>query len=211
MKKWSFVLSLLALLFLIWGVLWVVTIFKRGERFFPGESYFQSHPVSFSNLKQLKNEMGMALSERGRQGESALGPRILTNEDVILLWGLAVIELLVSFFYIVSSISLFRRYPFAKGVVWSTMMLDLFFKIGVVFYMMNIAVPLEDLYQNQNILFAYFYPHSGFWSDLSLYFSGLKIFQDNGGLYLLVYVTAVLLISFLMSLALTRDDLKRKT
>jgi hypothetical protein len=167
---------ILGLVFLLLGLAWAVSIYWRCTRISPKP---MKVPASYTELER---------DIRATVRYHVIHSPYVKPYHVICFLAVAGLELVCCFFYIFSGIAVLRWYPLVKMWVWGTLVLDVVFKLLVAAYMQFCAVPLAALTKNKNILVSYYMPDSSVWSQISLYLSGLKVFEPAGWPYIFLYL-----------------------
>ncbi len=177
MKQKSWVLDFLAVFFLLFGILWLVTIYNRCQVISPERQVHSGLRYSYSRMGVMRTARSLA------SFSSHIRPA-----HILYFWALASMEMMCSLLYIVGGFALFRRYKFGYSLSQYALWFDLLYKILTAAYMFLIAVPLQCLLKNSNnILLNYYLPDRSAFSDFSAFFSGLRFYYPEINFSVIVY------------------------
>ena len=176
-KQRTGLLTLLAFIFLVQGVLWFKIFYCRGgsvrqvssstittstsQRMIPG----QGHDLPW--YQSLEREM--------RQQYSGI------------FHFFASLEFVTSLIYIVTGIALLRSYWFAYVLAQVIVCLDFCFKLLVFAYHAFVAIPVQQSLDAPATLLFYFPPDQNKILDAASYFTGSFLLQENTWHYLGLY------------------------
>jgi hypothetical protein len=183
---------LFGLLFFVIGGLWLYSIFQRGQI---------SWPTRWNYTQLLKPENSAAQAEtriKRQQAEQFMPNRIRASYECAFR-GIVIMELIAALLYIISAVSLFRLYPVGRILVLLTLLWELCYKLAVIIYQQNVAIPLSKIFKNHNIVFKYLSPQSDWTSAFSVYMSGLDFLGKDGEQFLFYYLTFLFLTFTLFS------------
>ncbi|MDP2653601.1 MAG: hypothetical protein Q8Q08_06160 [Candidatus Omnitrophota bacterium] len=203
--------SWFGIFFFALGLVWLSVIYRRVEPFLPG-AHRDARPASVvQDYRTLPEEMSETL-----QRTTAIDRVVAAQGDtpsshkpyVTQFWGLAVVELLCCFVYVFCGVAVLRGYPFARWGVLVTGYLDFVYKMMVVVYMEQWAIPIQRGI-GQNILGGYYAPDMRLDSQISLYLSGLKAYQPDGAIYVFIYLSYLFLVFYVFTRAEVKNHFEK--
>lgn len=175
MKQKSWAVRFLAWFLLLWGLVWLVTIYSRCQVIALRTEAGTRGVSGYNFIRTAKMFTGCSSNTR--------------SSHMLLFWALAALEMMSSFLYLISGFALLRRYPLGFRMGRTALWADLFFKVSTAAYMFGIAVPLQNVLRGkQNILLNYFTPDRSVFSDFSTFFSGLRLYYPAVNFSLAVYL-----------------------
>jgi len=176
MKTRSAVMTGFALVFILLGTVWLVTIYRRCVTIVP-----QTRLVP-SLREMLRPDRPEAAPEQPRETFKKFRSPHAKWHYFTLFWVIAVLELIVAILFILAGLAVGRRYR--KGARWvlAALLGDLVYKFLVGFYMYSHALPLAGLIRKPVSLVAYYMPDKNLFSGFSSFFSGIGFYPPQGNI-----------------------------
>ncbi len=161
--------NLLAIFFIVLGIVWISCIRIRCEEISPWPVISKAVSISSTTVDVP-------------QVKKVRSPHAKPYYDIVFK-AICSVEVFVAIFYILAGIFLFKRYVLAKVIVIGVLTADIFFKTAVIFFMKLATIPLSQLTHNPNLLQLYFMPSTKAHNFFSAIFSGLQLYLPGGLFY----------------------------
>ncbi len=179
MNRRSKALTGFGILFLVVGILWLVTIFIRCEGYLPKKK--TTYAGIYHSAVQRVERLTLRLSPLSVN-------QYMPHVFILHFWMMAAWEVMCSLFYILAGISILRLYWWGDRFILSAVLMDVFLKVLIVTYQVFILSPLGAVFQKSNIMFTYFLPNKAVTSQISSYLTGIRLIQPDFLYYLLPYL-----------------------
>lgn len=187
MKGSTITIKIYALIFLVMGVTWLYAIYERGQTFIPREEMEQIKKdiPSLLSVRALKKEMKKTLDlSSGPNGSVA-------KSQVYLSLGITFLELICAVFYVFLGFALLRFYPFGRGLVIVTLLLDISLKMSILVYQNFLESSIWGGLGGKNIIALYINAGNNFFSKASGILTGLSFSNPQFFKIVLMYILYV--------------------
>lgn len=201
MKKSQTIVLGMAVVFVLWGLMWFVTIQKRLEVICPKPAIVQAlgeNTTSTSPAQPLIPEPKKVRSPHAK------------DYHFFLFETLTYAEYFLPILYVLAGIFILRQFVLSFSLAVVVLVADICFKILAVSYMAFCATPLSVLIRNPNVMYLYFTPDQTIYSEFSTIVTGLKLFSPGNIYFLIVYVFYFMFCFWLLAQPEVRQFLAKK-
>jgi hypothetical protein len=186
MKSPAGVLNVLAIFFIVLGVVWFSAIRVRCAEINP-------RPVLKAATLISSSQAEVAI-----QPKKVRSPHAKFYHD-FLFWTVSVIEVFASVFYVLAGIFVLRRFVLARFAATLALGFHIVLMILVLGFMKFGTIPLSDLTHNPNLLQLYFLPSHKIHNIFSVFLTGFRFYLPGVSFYLIGVVLYFYLCYFVFS------------
>ena len=180
-------MRILAVFFLIWGLLWLGVIYQR------------SMIITYDPVLVSSGDVPVEQEERGPNGRRLIRFRSphVKDHHLFLFRLLIHAEVVAAFLLICCAYALVRGRICCKKFLAGTVIYEAVFRLAVASYLFFYAIPLARLIQNgRNLVLDYFLPDDSVFSGMSAALSGLSMYHPKLRLYFWGYLAYIIVVLF---------------